>query len=169
MKFAYADPPYLGLAARFYGDPTYDDPAAHAALIRRLTVEYADGWVLSLHVPSLQTLLPMCPAGVRVGAWVKPFASFKKGVNPAFAWEPVIFHGGRKYELTDQTERDWHSESITLRRGFRGAKPLGFAQWVLRLLNVRTDLGDTIDDLFPGSGGVREAWQQLPLGYGAAP
>jgi hypothetical protein len=26
----------------------------------------------------------------RWGAWVKPFASFKKGVRPAYTWEPVI-------------------------------------------------------------------------------
>ena len=37
----------------------------------------------------------MCPAGVRVGAWVKTFCAFKKGVRPAYAWEPVIFTGGR--------------------------------------------------------------------------
>ena len=59
--------------------------------------------------------------------------------------------------------RDWHSENITLRRGLPGAKPAGFAQWILRLLNVRSAMGDTIDDLFPGTGGVADAWAQMEV------
>lgn len=96
MKFAYADPPYLGCAKKLYGDPTYDDPEAHRALISRLCDEFPDGWVLSMHTPSITALAPMLPSGVRWGAWIKPFASFKPGVNPAFCWEPVAFLGGRK-------------------------------------------------------------------------
>ena len=42
--------------------------------------------------PCCQTFL--CPSGVRIGALVKPFAVFKTGVNPAYAWEPVIFRLG---------------------------------------------------------------------------
>ncbi|MCC6942297.1 MAG: hypothetical protein IT551_11905, partial [Novosphingobium sp.] len=77
MKFAYADPPYLGLAEKFYGHlhaeaAAYDDPETHRTLIARMTDEY-DGWALSLHLPSLGVILPMCPPDARVGAWVKPF------------------------------------------------------------------------------------------------
>ena len=86
MNFAYADPPYLGCAKALYGDATYDDPAAHKALIDRLCREYSDGWALSCHTPSLKTLLAFCPEDVRVAAWVKPFCVFKANVSPAYAW-----------------------------------------------------------------------------------
>jgi len=160
VKFAYADPPYLGLAAAFYGDrhpeaAVYDTPEAHQALINRMCAEYPDGWAMSLHTPSLRIILPMCPADCCVAAWVKPFASFKKGVGVAYAWEPVIFRGGRKRALTEQTTRDWVAENITMQRGFPGAKPRGFCIWVMDLLHVQP--GDTMDDLFPGSGAVGHA------------
>lgn len=161
MRFAYADPPYLGCARKHYGDATYDDPDSHRVLIRRLCDEYPDGWALSLHTPSLRVILPMCPDDCRIGAWVKPFCSFKPGVHPAYAWEPVIFRGGRKRSRKDPTPRDFHSENITLKKGLAGAKPPGFSRWLLDLLNVRADLGDTIDDVFPGTGSVLAAWQGL--------
>ena len=164
MRFAYADPPYLGMGAKHYSRhhenaADCDDPAWHRSLIVRLQDEYPDGWALSCASTNLAVLLPMCPQGVRVAAWVKPFASFKPNVNPAYAWEPVLFCGGRKATRKDPTIRDWHSENITLRKGLAGAKPPGFALWVLQLLHVRSDLGDTIDDLFPGTGSVLAAWR----------
>jgi hypothetical protein len=99
MKFGYADPPYLGRAAKFYGElhadaAVYDTVEGHHALIDRLCDEFADGWAMSLHTPSLRTILPLCPEDVRVMAWVKPFCSFKKGVGVAYAWEPIIVRGG---------------------------------------------------------------------------
>lgn len=167
MKFAYADPPYLGLAS-YYDHPDsakWDNPETHWWLIRKLQDEY-DGWALSLHAPALQTILPMCPPDVRVAAWVKPFCSFKKHVNPAYAWEPVIFSGGRRYTLDDRTVRDWLSENITLKRGLVGAKPRNFARWIFGLLNVQP--GDEFDDLFPGTNAIGAAWaewcgEQSPL------
>jgi hypothetical protein len=154
VRFAYADPPYLGCGA-LYADRHADaldtnDPEWHRALIERLSREYPDGWALSLHSPSLRALLPMCPDDVRVASWVKPFAAFKPNVNPAYAWEPVIFRGGRKGDRNRDTVRDWVAESITLKRGLTGAKPRGFCLWVLDLLGF--ERGDTCDDLFPGTG-----------------
>jgi hypothetical protein len=160
LRFAYADPPYLGCAAKLYGDPTYDDPEVHHALIVRLGIEYPDGWALSCSSPSLHTLLPMCPPDVRVAALVKPFAVFKPGVNPAYAWEPVLWRGGRtKRSRTLDTVRDWHSEVITLRRGTPGAKPPGFAAWIIGLLGADVRQGDTITDLFHGSGAMLGVWR----------
>ena len=159
MRFAYADPPYLGCAKKYKGMhpdwAIWDDPKAHWALVQWLVMAYPDGWALSLHSPSLRTILPMCPDDCRVGAWVKPFAAFKPGVTVAYAWEPVIFRGGRKRPRTEPTVRDWHSANITLRKGLTGAKPATFAQWVLGILYVQP--GDTFDDLFPGSGAVTDA------------
>lgn len=160
MKFAYADPPYLGLG-KFYADRhpdamIWDEPETHRKLIERLSDEFADGWAMSLHMPALRVILPMCPEAARVGAWVKPFCSFKKHVNPAYAWEPVIFMGGRRRGLTERTTRDWIAESITLQRGLVGAKPRGFCRWVFDLLGAEP--GDTLEDLFPGTNAVGAAW-----------
>ena len=157
MKFAFADPPYYGTAKKFYGDATYDSLDAHAQLIARLCSEYPDGWAMCLHSPSLRLILPLCPPETRVGAWVKPFCSFKPGVNPAYAWEPVLFLGGRKREPEAMTVRDWTSCNITLRKGLTGAKPDGFCYWVFDLLGAQE--GDEVHDLFPGTGAVTRAWR----------
>jgi hypothetical protein len=148
MRFAYADPPYLGQAKRHYGDEEVD----HRGLIMRLVDDYPDGWALSCSSPSLQTVLSMCPSTVRVAAWVKPFCSFKPNVNPAYAWEPVIWCGGRKRGRTMTTITDFVICNITLRRGLHGAKPDSFCYWLFGLLNIRH--GDTLDDLFPGTRAV---------------
>lgn len=162
MKFAYADPPYLG-CARFYADlhadaMIWDDPETHRQLVNHLSNNYPDGWALSLHVPSLCTIRAMCQDDCRIGAWVKPFASFKPGVNPAYAWEPVIWRGGRKRDRDQPTVRDWCAANITLEHGLTGAKPRAFCRWVFDLLGA--ERGDTLDDLFPGSGAVASAWAE---------
>ena len=160
MKFAYADPPYLGLSVAFYGDlhpeaAVYDTLEGHQSLINRLSADYPDGWAMSLHSPGLQSILPLCPKDVRVMAWIKPFASFKPGVGVAYAWEPVIVRGGRRRTREQATVRDWLAENITLMRGFPGAKPAAFMFWLMDVLNVED--GDTMDDLFPGSGACGDA------------
>ena len=93
-------------------------------------------------------------------AWVKPFCSFKPGVNPAYAWEPVLVHGGRKRRRSQPTVRDYVSANITLKRGLSGAKPDAFWVWLFSVLNLTAD--DTLDDLFPGTGRCAEVlaeWQ----------
>lgn len=154
MRFAYADPPYLGMA-KLYADRhpeamIWDDPSTHKDLIDRMVRDYPDGWALSLHVPSLQQIWSMCPNDVRVAAWVKPFCSFKKNVKRAWSWEPVIFWRGRDIPNDGLTWRDHLSEPIAMKKGLPGAKPWRFCEWVLDGLGfVR---GDTLDDLFPGTG-----------------
>lgn len=152
MRFAIADPPYPGQAHR-YPEQTEVD---HAELVARLVRDYPDGWALCTASTTLASVLALCPPDVRIGAWVKPFASFKPGVNPAYAWEPVIWRGGRKRERSQPTARDWVSANITLRRGLVGAKPEAFCCWLFELLNARP--GDLIDDLYPGTKAVTTAW-----------
>lgn len=175
MRFAYADPPYLGSAAKYAAlHPAamiWDSPDEHRRLIERLCDEYSDGWALSLHEPSLRTILGFCPHNVRVAAWVKPFAAFKPNVTRAWTWEPVIFCGGRPIPRTDPTWRDHIAESITMKKGLTGAKPLNFCRWVLRGLNYQ--IGDVLADLFPGTNimaaAVAEANREcLPVGIFAA-
>lgn len=167
MRFAYADPPYLGLAKAFYGDlhpeaARYDTIEAHQELIERLGNEFPDGWAMSLHQKSLRQILPLCPDDARVMAWVKPFCSFKPGVGVAYAWEPIIVRGGRKRQRTQRTVRDWVSANIALERGLRGAKPRKFCEWLLDVLNVEP--GDEVIDIFPGSG-IFDATAQRRLGH----
>jgi hypothetical protein len=161
MVFAYADPPYLGQGMKHYGRhhgeaAHFDEAGNHRLLIERLCDEYQDGWALSASSSSLPVLLPMCPVDVRVCAWVKPFVSFKPGVGLAYAWEPLLLWRGRPRGRADATVRDWLAESITLRRGLPGAKPERFCRWLFALLNGRP--GDTLTDLFPGSGAISTAW-----------
>jgi hypothetical protein len=162
IRCAYADPPYLGCGVSRYGDHpeavVYDSIDGHRRLIERLAAEFPDGWALSLHAPSLRHILPLCPEDCRIGAWVKPFASFKPGVNPAYTWEPVIWRGGRKRERREPSVRDHLACNVTLRAGFCGAKPGDFCRWVFALLGLRH--GDELVDIFPGSGAVSRAWEQ---------
>jgi hypothetical protein len=159
--FAYADPPYPGMANLYPEQREVD----HVELIDRLIRDYPDGWALSTSVPALRWVWPMCPAKTRAMAWVKPFAVFKPNVNPAYAWEPVLVYGGRPFTREQETIRDWVSACITLQRGVVGAKPDEFCVWLFRVLNMRP--GDELHDLFPGSGAVTRAWEsycrQLPL------
>lgn len=164
MKFAFADPPYLGCGKKLYGQhhpnaADWDRIETHAALVERLADEFPDGWALCLHSPSLQAILPICPADCRVMAWVKPFAIFKPNVGVAYAWEPVIVRGGRKRTRDQPTVRDWVSENITLRKGLAGAKPQAFCRWILDVLNVQP--GDEVFDLFPGTGAMGREFQRL--------
>lgn len=162
MICAYADPPYLGCAKKHYGDlhanaAYYDRVEAHAVLIEQIVKDYPDGWALSCTSGNLHDILPLCPRTARIGAWVKPFASFKPGVNPAYTWEPVIWTGGRlRRGRGEPTVRDYCAANITLRRGVPGAKPEAFCRWVFDLLGLTSE--DELHDLFPGSGAVRHAW-----------
>ena len=153
MRVAYADPPYINQAARHYGCDEVD----HVALLEQLVTEFPDGWALSCSSPSLRYLLPLCPPNVRIGAWVKSFCAFKRNVRPAYAWEPVIYTGGRNRHApipvkggAQITPKDYIVVPITLKKGLVGAKPEKFCSWVLDLLNVQ--LGDEVVDLFPGTG-----------------
>lgn len=165
MKFAYADPPYLGCCS-FYGHHhpdgrCWDDLETHRLLIERLEQEFPDGWALSLASTNLRILFPLLPEDVRIGVWTKPFCAFKKYVRPAYAWEPVAFRGGRnpcngyrhdppQKRGTQTTPKDFISEPIALQRGLVGAKPERVCRWILDLLNFQP--GDEIVDLFPGTG-----------------
>ena len=168
MRFAYADPPYLGQCSRYghdhqgrwdgTGGGCWDEPAQQHSLVAFLVEQFPDGWALSLSTPSLRSILPECPPDVRVMAWVKPFAVFKPNVNPGYCWEPVIVRGGRKLTREQPTVRDWVSSVITLRKGLAGAKPAEFNRWVLDVLGYED--GDLLIDLFPGIKGMTVAAAQ---------
>ena len=165
MKLAYADPPYLG-CCRLYGHHhpdgrCWDDLETHRLLIERLCAEFPDGWAMSLTSVSLREILPLCPPDARVAAWAKSFCAFKRGVRPAYAWEPVVFWRGRNPTNgfkhpppplggKQTTPKDFIVEPITLKKGLTGAKPARFCEWALQLLGWQP--GDALIDLFPGTG-----------------
>jgi hypothetical protein len=170
MRFAYADPPYLGccrLYNHYHPDEfCWDDIDTHKALIARLVRGYPDGWALSLSSTSLRRILPLCPENVRIAVWAKSFCAFKRGVRPAYAWEPIIFWRGRNPNAgyphappekggKQNTPKDFIVEPITLRKGLTGAKPARFCAWVLDLLGFQP--GDKCADLYPGTGAMERA------------
>lgn len=118
-----------------------------------------DGWALSCYSNSLKTILsmPSCPDDIRIAAWVKPFASFKPGINPAYVWEPVLFWGGRKRGRNIPTIRDWISANMTKQKGLMGAKPIKVCYWIFEMLGTLP--GDEFFDLYPGTGIVTRAWE----------
>lgn len=133
----------------------------HFHLVKRLVSDFPDGWALSCSTPTLGFLLRLCPHDIRIAAWCKSFCCFKKGVRPAYAWEPVIYCGGRNPQYGHKhappekggkqtTPKDFHIAPITLQKGLVGAKPDSFCVWVLALLNAVQ--GDEVCDLFPGTG-----------------
>jgi hypothetical protein len=177
MRVAYADPPYIGQARKHYGNhPDYAGEIDHAELVARLVADYPDGWALSLSCKSLQEILALCPPDVRVMAWTKPLVPLLPGIRVQYGWEPVIMRGGRQDRPEPATPmvRDWVTASP---EGFTfqpkpaghviGRKPPGFCFWLFECLGLRA--GDTLDDLFPGSGAVTAAWSeyqaQMPLGH----
>lgn len=175
LRVAFADPPYLGCCRLYdhhHEQPfgCWDDPETHRHLIDWLGEAFPDGWALCASTPSLRTLLPMMPDDVRIGSWVKTFSAFKKGVRPAYAWEPVLWRGGRNpgagfphkpperngKQTTPKDFFETHTQvtgglacPITLQKGLTGTKPEAFCRWVLDLLNVQQ--GDTVVDVFPGT------------------
>jgi hypothetical protein len=152
--FAYADPPYIGQSKKHYEDhPDYAGEVDHEHLIDRLTLY--DGWALSLSSPTLKQILNLCPDDVRVMAWVKPFAAFKRNVRVAYAWEPVIVKVAERMEGAIPT-RDFVSCPITMKRGLTGAKPDAFCFWLFNAMGMRPE--DDLVDMFHGSGAVSRAW-----------
>ncbi len=164
MRVAYADPPYPGYA-HYYPEKR---EVNHVDLLERL--QTYDGWLLHTSAPALRAILPLCPRDVRLMAWIKPFAAFKRNVPVAFAWEPVIVKACRKPIVRGRiVMRDWIAASSTLKKGLVGAKPLDVCLWAFEVLGMEPD--DELDDLYPGTGAVTAAWaawQRLACGSACA-
>jgi hypothetical protein len=181
MRFAYADPPYPGLAKEYYGkEPTYAGEVDHEALARRLNAEFPDGWALSTSAEALPYVVDCIRAaeglaapsseperfvlmrelharGYRFAAWVKP-----GGIPPATygihsRWEVVVVARGRRRRPGVQ---DWLMAHAARGGGsLPGRKPIAFCAWLFDLLGMMP--GDEFVDLFPGTGIVGRAWQEI--------
>jgi len=146
--------------------PTYAGEVDHAALIDRLKSEY-DGWVLHAAATpkSMAVLAPLVEnTGARWCSWKKTFAAFKKNVSVAYAWEPVIIKPARKPVVSKRiVMRDWVECPITLKKGLTGVKPEKVCHWAFELVGAHP--GDTLDDMFPGTGAVSKAWREWCLRF----
>jgi len=153
MRFAYADPPYPGLSLKYYRNAEVD----HAALVASLTAGGYDGWALSTAARSLRDVLPLCPPEARVCAWVKPIGVCPRTFGLHNVWEPLIVVGGRQRR---PGKRDWLRAQPARRGGeLPGRKPIAFCAWLFECLGMVP--GDSLDDLFPGSGVVGRAWVEM--------
>jgi hypothetical protein len=162
MKVAYADPPYPGCAHLYKDHPDYAGEVDHAVLLSNIDRTY-DGWCLHTSSVALRDVLRTMdrvlnkPEDVRLMAWVKPFAAFKRNVPVAYAWEPVLVKACRKPVVKPgMTYRDWIAQPITMKRGLTGAKPDAVCRWLFEVMGMEPD--DELDDLFPGTGAVTRAW-----------
>lgn len=153
-RIAYADPPYPG-CAHLYPEKREVD---HRELAKRLLTDF-DGFVLHTSSVALRDVLPLFPPDVRLMAWVKPFAAFKRNIPVAYAWEPVIVRAARKPVVSGRiVMRDWISHGITLRKGLVGAKPAAVARWAFEVAGAHPH--DHLEDLFPGTGAISAAWAE---------
>lgn len=169
-RLAMADPPYVGQSKKHYGEhPDYAGEVDHAALIQRLETEY-DGWALCLSARSLHEILPMTPPDVVVLSWVKPIAP-PMGDHYQYSWEPVIVSPVRRPATYVKTHLVLSPPQYTFRPKppghVIGEKPEGFSLWVFEAMGAEP--GDTMDDLFPGSGAVSLAWERFGDGRLVAP
>lgn len=154
-RLVYADPPYPGTAAKYYGDqPTFAGEVDHAALVARL-VTY-DGWALSTSQAALQRVLVLCPPEVRIASWVKPIGVSRQTRGPHNTWEPIIYKPARWLR---PGKRDW-IRAMPARGGgdLPGRKPIRVCNFVFDLLGAAA--GDSLEDLFPGTEVVTKAWAQ---------
>ncbi len=144
--------------AHFYEDhPDYAGEVDHANLLLQLDTQF-DGFVLHTASTTLREVLQNVPRSARIMSWVKSFASFKKNVMPAYAWEPVIVKAARKPVFNRRiVMRDWIECPMTMRRGLTGAKPEKVCHWAFEMVGAHPD--DELVDLFPGTGAVTRAWE----------
>lgn len=181
LRLAIADPPYppfigsggrKNRATRWYGGEQrsqtdrpadfhpdagkWNDPVTHRALLLSLTDEY-DGFAIATSPDGIAAYGPL-PPEIRLLAWVKPNA--QPGSHRLRSmWEAVILYPPRGRRSNRGGIGSTPDVLIApVRRGFRGAKPGEWTEWVLAALSYDPSQ-DTVDDLFPGSGAVTKSVQ----------
>lgn len=161
MRFAYADPPYPGLSRRYYGDHRdFRGEVDHVELLARLTTGPYDGWALSTSAEALRAVWALCPPETRLFVWVNG-ARVVKSYHPLHAYEAVLVCGARPRrvpvveDLCDVLQ--WGGRQPSHPGALTGMKPAAFCNWLFEVLGACS--GDTLDDLFPGSGAVARAWE----------
>jgi hypothetical protein len=186
LKLAIADPPYpplvratgpaLNRASRWYGDAPlsrtdspadvhtgarkWDDPAAHARLLRELLRDY-DGFAIATSPDGIAAYGEL-PSAVRLLAWVR--RSAEPGSHRIHSlWEAVILYPPKGRRSNRGGAGMVPSALICdAPSGFRGSKPMEWTHWLLDALSY-DPATDTVADIFPGSGAVTAAIAQTRL------
>lgn len=171
-RFAYADPPYPGLAHYYRDHPDFAGEVDHVALARELAT--FDAWALSTSADALPDVLEAVRAsGERpmVAAWFRGERPNTGARRPLSAWEPVVYarprlaldasriDRGDALRRTDALVHVARPRTTDDERRVIGAKPGAFWSWLFRLLGAQP--GDVFVDLFPGSGGGARAWAEF--------
>lgn len=160
MSFGFADPPYPDKAFYYRDHPDFGGEVDHRELVDRMTRVYPDGWALCTSGASLPFVLRLCPEDVRVAIWVKGSRS-----GPSYrarsAYEPVIIWRGRddrRMEIDEDLDDVliWGGRQPSHPGALVGMKSACFAEWAFRQLGAC--VGDSLVDVFPGSGAVARAW-----------
>ncbi len=164
LKVAYADPPYEGEAKQHYGNhKDFAGEVDYFELVRLLAKNFPDGWALSMKQSTLRSVLNTCIVelglNVRIGIWCKKNPTIKKNVNPVYAWEPVVFYGGRRRLVDRDFLLDWIDCAATAfdKRPMVGRKPEKFCYWVFGMLGLNHN--DNLTDIYEGTGSVAWAWK----------
>jgi hypothetical protein len=161
-RLAYADPPYPGKAFYYRDHPDFAGEVDHRKLLERLA-DY-DGWALSTSARALPEVLSLAVSldlRVRVASWVRGPRPRQHALYALNGWEPVIYVPVARRSRVDERHVDTLIHGIapvtTLPGRVTGTKPAVFCRWMFDLIGARA--GDSLDDLFPGSGIVGQAWR----------
>lgn len=141
----YADPPYANCRFKYAraNNSRQWGRNARADFLRDLIARMEglrapDGiCALSMATPELE-LLSLFPSKRRVMAWTKPRGTFRPGVWPSYAWEPLVCWGSfpnREEQRTSKTPHDWlHlAPKRPKKGGHENPKPDDFGAWVLNV------------------------------------
>lgn len=163
LRLAYADPPYLGLAARYYGrEASFAGEVDHSALVSHLAT--FDGWALSCSsrsVPAIAALLVAADVESRLAIWHRRPAPHPHA-RLITAWEGVFYSPARRVlpgsvrQVQDVLAGVEGRPRPTLPSSVIGMKPPAFCVWLFELLAAMP--GDELVDLYPGSGIVGRTW-----------
>lgn len=188
LRIAYADPPYPGKASIYRDHPDFAGEVDHAELLSRLATY--DGWALSTSAAAVPAIAALCVArdlAPRLAIWVRPPRPHATA-RILTAFEAVLFRPARRVVddvgLRVSPAGDERVARIpplrvddvllgvaprsrpTLPTAVVGMKPPAFCEWVFRLLGALP--GDTLDDLYPGSGIVGRSWRLYTSGHAGA-
>lgn len=107
---------------------------------------------------AMRDVLALCPPGVVVAVWNVSNAAppGARSFWHHYTWEPVIVAPARPRKDV-RNVLTTHMLGGFMKGRITGEKPHAFCTWMFALLGAET--GDDLDDIFPGSGAVGEAWQ----------
>ena len=154
-RLAYADPPFPGLARRYYGDqPSFAGEVDHRRLLEQLATY--DGWALSTSRKALRDVLPLTPKAAVPCPWIKTH-HHPPARGPANVHEYIVVVPARRRKpgVPDAL----YAGAARGGGNLVGRKPIRYVMWVFALLGASPR--DTLDDLFPGTGIVGRCWSEF--------